>query len=240
MKVARGFTLIELLVVIAVIGVLMAILLPALSMARVHVKRVASAGNLRQIGMALELYTQDNRGFFPESSHGLTGQEARRRSWIFTLSPYIGDVNAVRVCPADPQRKERLVHPTSSYVLNEYIAVDTVDPFGQLSGPSYRNKDRLKRPAETITTFVGADDLPPALTSDHTHSRLWFLAPPNVPWDTLRHDTQPDRYRVHKTADNTGGSSLYLYADVHLENLRAKTVKDRADAWQDFSKPPDR
>jgi prepilin-type N-terminal cleavage/methylation domain-containing protein len=240
MKVARGFTLIELLVVIAVIALLLAILLPSLSMARMHAKRVASASNMRQIGLAMELYTQDNRGGFPESSHGLTGQAARQRSWIFTLSPYIGDVNGVRVCPADPKRKERLANPTSSYVLNEYIAVDAVDPFGQLSGPSYRNKDRLKRPAGTITTFVGADDLPPALTSDHTHSRLWFLPPPNVPWDTLRKDIQPDRYSVHKAVDNTQGSSLYLYADGRVENIEARIIKEMADRGEDFSKPPGR
>jgi prepilin-type N-terminal cleavage/methylation domain-containing protein len=238
MKVVRGFTLIELLVVITVIALLMAILLPALSRARVHAKRVASASNLRQIGLAIELYTQDHRGFFPESSHGLTGREACRRSWIFTLSPYIGDVNAVRVCPADPRRQERLAHSTSSYVLNEYIVVDAVNPFGQVSEPSYRNKYRLKRPAETITTFIGADALSAALTSDHTHSRLWFLPSPNVPWDTLRQDIQPDRFRGRQAADNTSGSTLYLYADARVENLHAKAVKQMADQRQDFSKPP--
>jgi prepilin-type N-terminal cleavage/methylation domain-containing protein len=240
MKVARGFTLLELLVVIAIIGVLMAILLPALGQARVHARRVASAGNLRQIGLAMELYTQDNRGFFPESSHGLTGQEARKRSWVFTLSPYIGDVNAVRVCPADPQRRGRLANPTSSYVLNEYVVLDAVDPFGRVSGPSYRNKYTLKRPAATITTFIGADALSPTLTSDHTHSRLWFLPAPNVPWGTLLKDIQPDRFTAHKAGDNTAGSSLYLYADARVENLKAQAVKDMADRWEDFSRPPDR
>jgi prepilin-type N-terminal cleavage/methylation domain-containing protein len=240
MKVARGFTLIELLVVIAVIAVLMAILLPALSLARVHAKRVASAGNLRQIGMALELYTQDNQGFFPETSHGLTGDAATRRSWIYTLNRYVGDVNAVRICPLDPKRQERLANGTTSYTMNEYIAVDAVNPFGQLSGPSYRNRYRLKRPAVTITTFVGADTLSAAVTSDHTHSRLWFLPAPNVPWDTLRLDIQPDRYTGHKAADNTNGSSLYLNADSHADNVRAKTVKAWADNGQDFAKPPDR
>ena len=240
MKAKQGFTLIELLVVIAVIAILMGILLPSLSAARMHAMRVASAGNLRQIGIAIEMYTQDNRGAFPETSHGLTGQAARRRSWIFTLSPYIGDVNEVRICPADPQRKERRGNPTSSYIMNEYIAVDTVDPFGRVTGPSYRNKDRLKRPAGTITVFVGADDLSAALTSDHTHSRLWFLPAPNVPWDTLRQDIQPDRYGVHKAKDNTSGSSLYLYADGDVENIKAQAVKAMADSFEDFSKPPQR
>jgi prepilin-type N-terminal cleavage/methylation domain-containing protein len=240
MRAIRGFTLIELLVVIAVIAVLMGILLPSLSAARTHAKRLASASNLRQIGLAMEMYTQDNRGFFPESSHGLTGQAIRQRSWVFTLSSYLADVNEVRLCPADPKRNERLAGSTGSYVMNEYIAVDTVDPFGRTTGPSYRNKYKLKRPSETITVFVGADDLPTALTSDHTHSRLWFLPAPNVPWDTLRHDIQPDRYGGRKTEDNTLGSSLYLYADSHLENLRAQTVKAWADEWEDFAQPPTR
>lgn len=240
MKTERGFTLIELLVVIAVIAVLMGILLPSLNQARLHAKRTASAGNLRQLGLAIELYAQDNQGFFPETSHGLSGQAARQRSWVFTLSPYLGDVNEVRVCPADPQRKERLEYPTSSYVMNEYIAVDTVDPFGRRVGLSFRNKYKLKRPSETITVFVGADGLSAALTSDHTHSRQWFLPAPNVPWDTLRKDIQPDRFAGRQAADNSKGSSLYLYGDSRVENLKAQTVKDMADDFEDFSKPPGR
>lgn len=240
MRASRAFTLIELLAVIAIIAVLMGVLLPSLSMARTHAKRLVSTSNLRQIGLAMELYTQDNQGLFPESSHGLTGQAARQRSWIFTLSPYIGDVNEVRVCPADPQRRKRLEYPTSSYIMNEYIAVDAVDPFGRLTGPSYRNKYKLKRPAETITVFVGADDLSAALTSDHTHSRLWFLPSPNVPWDTLREDIQPDRFGGGKAEDNSHGSSLYLYADSRVENIKAQVIREMADNFENFAKPPAR
>ncbi len=240
MRASRGFTLIELLVVIAIIAVLMGVLLPSLGMARMHAKRLVSTSNLRQIGLAMELYTQDNEGLFPETSHGLTGQAARQRSWIFTLAPYIGDVNEVRVCPADPQRRKRLEHPTSSYIMNEYIAVDAVDPFGRLTGPSYRNKYKLKRPAETTTVFVGADDLSAALTSDHTHSRLWFLPAPNVPWDTLREDIQPDRFGGAKAEDSSNGSSLYLYADSRVEKIKAQAIKDMADNFEDFARPPAR
>lgn len=240
MRASRGFTLIELLVVIAIVAVLTGILLPSLSMARMHAKRLASTSNLKQIGMAMELYTQDNEGLFPETSHGLTGQAARQRSWIFTLSTYLGDVNEIRVCPADPQRAERLRHPTSSYIMNEYIAVDAVDPFGRLTGSSYRNKYKLQRPCDTITVFVGADDLSVALTSDHTHSRLWFLPAPNVPWNTLLEDIQPDRFGGSQAEDNSRGSSLYLYADSRVEDIRAETVKEMADNFEDFARPPAR
>jgi len=235
-----GFTLVELLVVITIIALLMAILLPSLSMARMHAKRVASASNMRQIGFAMEMYAEENQGYFPETSHGLTGVAARKRSWIFTLSPYVADVNGVRICPADPKRTERLDHGMSSYVLNEYIAVDAVDPFGRPTGGSYRNKFRLKRPAETITTFIGADHLSVALTSDHTHSRLWFLSAPNVPWNAIRKDIQPDRFRGRQSVDSTAGLSLYLHADGRVEHTKAVEIKDKADLYENFAKPPEK
>lgn len=235
----RAFTLIELLVVIAIIALLLAIFLPSMNLARTHAKRLVSASNMRQIGLAMQMYAEDNSGFFPETTHGLTGQAARRRSWIFTLKPYVSDVNEIRICPADPKRKERLANGLSSYVLNEYIAVDNVDPFGRVIGSSYRNMYKLKRPSKTITTFVGADNLSASITSDHTHSRLWFLPAPNVPWNTIRKDIQPDRYCISRSEDNTSGSSLYLYADSRADNIKAKELKEMADRFENFAKPPD-
>jgi prepilin-type N-terminal cleavage/methylation domain-containing protein len=239
MKIVRAFTLIELLVVIAIIALLLGILLPSMSAARMNARRIASTSNLRQIGLAMEMYAQENRGFFPETSHGFNAHDARERSWVYTLAPYVGDVNELRICPADPKRRERLDSGTTSYILNEYIAVDYVDPFGQKVGPSYRNLFRLKRPAETISTFIGADTLSTALTSDHTHSRLWFLPSPNVPWDTIRRDIQPDRFVTTKASDNTKGSTLLLYADARVDTVRAADLKERADAFDDFAKPPE-
>lgn len=60
-----GFTLVELLVVVGIIALLISILLPALSRAREMASRTNCAGHLRQWGIALRAYCEDNKGFFP-------------------------------------------------------------------------------------------------------------------------------------------------------------------------------
>src|SRR5690348_14438918 len=63
----HAFTLVELLVVIGIIGVLMALLLPALEAAREHANTTRCATNLRSIGQALALYANENHGNYPRT-----------------------------------------------------------------------------------------------------------------------------------------------------------------------------
>lgn len=231
----HAFTLIELLVVIAIISILLAILLPALSAARVAGYRTAAARNMEQIGLGLAMYADDHEGSFPETTHGLPFN----RSWIYTLKPYVGNVDEIRLCPMDPHRAERLANDSSSFVLNEYVSVLNVDPFGTVVD-NYTNLHRLVSPSTTITTFVGADTMSVSISSDHTHSRQWFASPAADPWTLIRQDIQPDRYRTGAVAaDATNGSSNYLFADTHVESINARSMKRKADSQENFAMPQD-
>ena len=68
---SRGFSLIELIVVIGIMAVLIALLLPALRRARIQAKYVACQSNMRQIGQAMMIYANNNRGWLFPPEAGL-------------------------------------------------------------------------------------------------------------------------------------------------------------------------
>jgi prepilin-type N-terminal cleavage/methylation domain-containing protein/prepilin-type processing-associated H-X9-DG protein len=224
----RGFTLLELLVVIAIIAILAGLLLPALGGARVKARRVACSSNMRQIGLGLHLYADDHDGWWPETTHGGSTND----SWINSLAPYLAHVDRIRACPADPLGQQRIAAGGTSYILNEYIAVDRVDPFGRVI-ETFRNRDSLSNATETITVFIGAETLSPSVFSDHTHSRNWRR------WSAVIADIEPDRHRRGGAATNhTEGVSNYLHADGHVDAIAALVLKQRIDAGDNFAKPP--
>jgi prepilin-type N-terminal cleavage/methylation domain-containing protein/prepilin-type processing-associated H-X9-DG protein len=112
-----GFTLVELLVVIAIIGILAALLLPALSQAKARAKRIECVGNLRETGLAFHLFANDHGGKFTTQVSTNDGGALEfvaaafqvRDPFYFSYQffrPLAGALVTPKplVCPADPER----------------------------------------------------------------------------------------------------------------------------------------
>jgi prepilin-type processing-associated H-X9-DG protein len=225
----RAFTLIELLVVVASIGLLAALLLPVMANAKTKGKTASCLSNLRQIGIAMQMYADDHDGYLPTTTHGAP----TNASWIYLLADYVGDVDRIRVCLGDPKGEARLAYRGTSYLMNEYTAVDLVDPFGNLI-ESFRKVDALGHPTETITVFECANEQGPSIFNDHTHSRNWLTG-----WPAVTTDIQPDRHTTGgPKGDHSNGTANYLYADGHVSAQQAAALKRLIDSGTNFAKPP--
>ena len=88
-----AFTLIELLVVIAIIAILAALMLPAFSRAKIASKNTACKGNLRQLGIALTMYSSDTRTF------PYTVDANVSKTWYMFLAPYYASNYNIMTCP---------------------------------------------------------------------------------------------------------------------------------------------
>lgn len=216
-RVTQAFTLIELLVVIAIIAMLLAILVPSLNKARAAARRVVCSHNLRQIGLAVDMYTHDYDGHYPCAQDPISTSPAywlwMGRGWRKWVQPYLSSIvdpnnPSVLLCPVDRTDPAKFESTSYSYSMAFYHSPEQIDSIDD-KALTYSNPKPSIHQAVTDVAFPATKILIGEWTSNHApveQDQGWWS------WE---------------------GTRCFLFADGQVTFLKAQAIRPARDNLPD-------
>ena len=183
-RAGAAFTLIELLVVIAIIAILAAILFPVFAQARDKARQATCLSNLKQMGTAIMMYTQDHDETLPG---GINNGLPSNRTWMHVIEPYTKN-RAVFVCPSAPDLTPAVTtgNGTGGYGANMLIMTNYTTQYG--------NPKALAELGDAAGTFLICDTVQlasnfPSTGADGMNPDSWpkyiMTSRPFTDWNVL-------------------------------------------------------
>jgi prepilin-type N-terminal cleavage/methylation domain-containing protein len=241
----RGFTLLELLVVISIIGMLMALLLPAVQSARESTRRATCANHLRQVGLALLQHETVFRRFPSGGWGGMWVADPDRGSgrgqpggWAYGILPYLERNDLYGLGRGEPDDKKPA-----------YVKRLLERPLEVFYCPTRRNVDRYAVSLPFAKTPIGSEPVSAVARSDYAINAgdqpicdLVFNGPPQsweqaldpaFPWPELADHTGISylRSEVRMAHVRDGKAHTYLVAEKHISSAEYSTGGDHGDDW---------
>lgn len=214
---AEGFTLIELLVVIVIVSLLLTILLPSLQKAKAAARRVVCSHNLKQVGIAVDMYAHDAGGYYPCAQDPVSTSPSywlwMGRGWRKWVQPYLSSIvdpnnPSVLLCPADRADPSKYESTSYSYSMTFYHSPEQIDSIDDAI-LTYTNPKPSIRQAVTEVAWPSAKILIGEWTSNHE------TIEPDLGWWCWN------------------GTRSFLFADGQVAFLKAENIRAARDNMPD-------